>query len=78
MVFFLIYDKFPKVSVITVCLNVADALSRTLENIASQDYPCMEVIVVDGASTDGTREVMAASQVITKSVSEADKGIYDQ
>lgn len=67
-----------KVSVITVCLNAADALSKTLENISKQNYADMEVIVVDGWSSDNTRDVMKAyTGIITKSISEPDKGIYD-
>ena len=69
---------FPKITVITVCMNAADALERTLKNISQQDYSNMEVIVVDGASTDSTPDVMREmSGLISRSVSEKDKGIYD-
>jgi len=68
---------FPKITVITVCMNAADALERTLKNISQQDYSNMEVIVVDGASTDSTPDVMREmSGLISRSVSEKDKGIY--
>lgn len=70
--------QYPKVSVITVCLNVAAALEKTLGNVAAQNYDALEVIVVDGNSTDGTKDVLAShDRLITKSVSEPDKGIYD-
>lgn len=70
--------KTPKVSVITVCRNVADALEKTLRNVARQDYTDMEVIVVDGASTDRTTDVLKEmGNVVDKSVSEPDRGIYD-
>lgn len=72
--------QFPKVSVITVCLNAADALAKTLENIALQDYPDKETIVIDGASVDNTHEVIkqaVGGGNITRYVSEKDDGIYD-
>lgn len=70
--------KYPKVTIITVCMNVADALEKTLKNVARQDYANKEIIVVDGASTDRTPAVLREmDSVIDKSVSESDKGIYD-
>jgi succinoglycan biosynthesis protein ExoA len=53
----------PFVSVLIPCRNEARFLKRCLDSILEGDYPPerMEVIVADGASTDGTREVIARS-----------------
>ncbi|MBX2979193.1 MAG: glycosyltransferase [Flavobacteriales bacterium] len=57
-----------KVSLITVCRNVAPVIRETLDSILSQTHPEIELIVIDGASTDGTveilREYVKAPQVI--------------
>ena len=47
-----------KISVITVCLNEAGALASTCDSIRSQRYPNLEWIVIDGASTDGSLDVL--------------------
>jgi glycosyltransferase len=66
------------VSIITVCYNSSQTIADTLQSIRQQDYPHIESIVVDGGSTDGTMNMVAQyADVVTKSVSEPDKGIYD-
>ncbi len=54
----------PRVSVIVPCYNERATIGVLLEALAEQDFPAedMEVLVVDGRSTDGTREVLAAYQ----------------
>lgn len=47
------------VSIVTPSLNSAAFIGETLESIASQDYPHIEHIVVDGGSTDRTKEIVA-------------------
>jgi glycosyltransferase involved in cell wall biosynthesis len=49
----------PLVSVVVPTRNRAALLSRLLRALAAQDYPRYEVVVVDDASTDATREVLA-------------------
>ncbi|MDP9115021.1 MAG: glycosyltransferase family 2 protein [Acidobacteriota bacterium] len=51
----------PFLSVLIPCRNEVRSLGRCLASIVASDYPAgrMEVLVVDGASTDGTREVIA-------------------
>ena len=70
-----------KISVITVCYNSIATLQDTLESILRQTYPDMESIVVDGASKDGTVELIEKySHQFSgrmKWLSEPDKGIYD-
>jgi len=68
-------------SVITVSFNAAKVISETLDSILGQDFYDMEVIVVDGASTDGTvdiiRQFEAKFQGRLRWLSEPDNGIYD-
>lgn len=67
-----------KISVITVCYNSARTLERALQSVAEQDWPTVEHIVIDGASTDRTKEILERFQSrLAYLVSEPDKGIYD-
>lgn len=67
-----------KISVITATWNSATTIEDTLRSFDSQDYSNTEYIIVDGASTDETIEIIKASGVpIDTLVSEKDKGIYD-
>ena len=66
-----------KISIITVCYNSAATIQDTIASIATQSYPDIEHIVVDGASRDGTVDIVRAAQSVSKYVSEPDKGIYD-
>jgi glycosyltransferase involved in cell wall biosynthesis len=50
-------SRFPKISVMIPTYNRAHFLVEAVESVLSQDYPNVEVIVSDNASTDGTREV---------------------
>jgi len=71
-------SNLPKVSIITVAYNCAPLIERTLASVAGQTYPNIEYIVVDGASTDGTTDVIKAFRAhIDHFVSEPDRGIYD-
>ncbi len=68
----------PSVSVVTVCLDAAATLGRTLASVAAQTWPAVEHIVIDGGSTDGTLEVLARhGRHVAAVVSEPDRGIYD-
>lgn len=50
----------PLVSIIVPCRNEADFINRCLDSLLAQDYPKnkIEVLVIDGASTDSTREIV--------------------
>lgn len=65
------------VSVITVVYNDVSHIEKTMSNVLKQTYPFLEYIVVDGASTDGTLDVIKKYDGKLKYVSEPDKGIYD-
>jgi glycosyltransferase involved in cell wall biosynthesis len=67
-----------KVSVITVCLNCRNDVRATMESIFSQSCENVECIVVDGGSTDGTKEFLeSVRDRLSVLISESDKGIYD-
>lgn len=67
-----------KISIITVSYNSTNTIKDTIESIKLQDYNNIEYIVIDGGSNDGTLDIIEeCSDVITRSVSEPDKGIYD-
>ena len=67
-----------KISVITVCYNSASTLARALQSVADQDWPKTEHIVIDGASADGTAEIIEHFRPrLAHVVSEPDNGIYD-
>jgi glycosyltransferase involved in cell wall biosynthesis len=67
-----------KVSIITVCFNIAGMIEDTIKSILSQDYVDIEYIIVDGASTDGTLDIIKKyKNNIVKVISEPDNGIYD-
>ncbi len=68
----------PRLSVITIVYNNVHDIERTLLSVLGQTYPNIEYIVIDGASTDGTFDVLNSyNSRISKLVSEKDKGIYD-
>lgn len=69
-----------KISIITITYNSASSLQRALDSVQSQTYKDIEHVIIDGASTDGTRkliEAYAKQHKNVKWVSEKDNGIYD-
>ncbi|WP_234733540.1 glycosyltransferase family 2 protein [Tellurirhabdus bombi] len=66
------------ISIILVTRNAATCLQRCLDSIFQQSYSDLEIIVMDGASTDGTVAILQAnSKKIAFWKSEKDRGIYD-
>ena len=66
------------ISIITVVRNDVSHISSTIVSVLSQSYPSIEYIVIDGASTDGTKEVIEKYADRMKYwKSEPDKGVYD-
>lgn len=67
-----------KVSLITVTKNSERYLEDCLRSVREQDYPDIEHIIIDGASTDGTLSIVAKyPEHIAKWVSEPDYSMYD-
>ena len=68
----------PILSVITVVYNNARDIERTLLSVIGQTHTGIEYIVIDGASADGTQEIISRYRNrIQTYLSEPDKGIYD-
>lgn len=67
-----------KVSLITVTLNSEKYLANCIDSVRQQDFPNIEYIVIDGASTDRTISILRDSKgVISQWISEKDGGMYD-
>ena len=74
----------PLISIITINRNNADGLRKTMQSVLSQTFDNYEYIIIDGASTDSSVEVIKSfvedpkyADKIGYWVSEPDKGIYD-
>lgn len=66
-----------KLSIITINYNNREGLQKTLKSVFSQSFTDFEWIVIDGGSTDGSKELIAEnSDKIAYWVSEKDRGIY--
>lgn len=71
-------DSFPRVSIITATYNADAFLADCIESIIDQTYPCIELIIIDGGSTDNTLSIIEHYRKhINFFVSELDRGIYD-
>lgn len=67
-----------KISVITAVFNARETVVDTIESILCQSHPDVELIVVDGGSTDGTVELLNRyKDKLSAFISEPDTGIYD-
>jgi len=67
-----------KISVITIVYNDVKNISRTIESVLSQrDLIDFEYIIIDGASNDGTLDVINKYKEKARLISEPDNGIYD-
>ncbi len=68
----------PKISVVTINYNNANALSKTIESVINQNYTNKEYIIIDGQSTDGSIEIINNYRShITTAVIEPDIGPYN-
>jgi glycosyltransferase involved in cell wall biosynthesis len=67
-----------KISIILATYNAGKYLENALQSIIQQNYPSLELIIIDGKSQDDTLSIIRKYQEhITFWKSEPDKGIYD-
>jgi glycosyltransferase involved in cell wall biosynthesis len=73
-----VIEKPPVISIIIVTYNAAKTLQACLDSIYAQKYPAIQIVVIDGKSTDGTVDIIHQNaERIGYWVSEKDAGIYD-
>lgn len=66
-----------KVSIITVVYNGVRTIEKTIQSVIHQTYKDIEYIVIDGASTDGTQQIVEKyMNHISYYSSEKDEGLY--
>lgn len=66
-----------KISIVTINYNNAVGLTSTLKSVINQSFTNYEYIVIDGGSTDGSRQIIEEyASYLSYWVSEEDKGIY--
>jgi len=67
-----------KISIITINYNNKDGLQKTIESVVTQTSKEFEFIIIDGNSTDGSKDIIAQYQSnFTHAISEPDTGIYN-
>ena len=69
-------------SIVTICFNAKNEIRQTIKSVLSQSFTDYEYIVIDGASTDGTQDIVRelfkeTKTIKTTLVSEPDCGISD-
>jgi glycosyltransferase involved in cell wall biosynthesis/GT2 family glycosyltransferase len=70
--------QLPTISIITVVLDNYKLLKDAIESVLMQTYPHIEYIIIDGASTDGSLQLIQSyGNRIHTVISEPDGGIYD-
>jgi len=66
------------ITVITINYNNLEGLRKTMKSVLEQTYGHIEYIVIDGGSTDGSKEfILECKENLTYWVSEMDNGIYN-
>lgn len=70
--------EYPKITIVTICLNSARFIEESIRSVVEQNYPNLEYIIIDGGSTDGTLDIVNKyTGKISVWVSEPDKGPGD-
>jgi glycosyltransferase involved in cell wall biosynthesis len=70
----------PLVSIIIPCYNAKIYIQDCINNVVAQKYTNIEIIIVDGNSTDGTKEILNSNAIKYPNImwiSEKDNGVYD-
>ena len=71
-------SRWPKISIVTPSLNQGQFIEEAIRSVLGQGYPCLEYVIIDGNSSDGSVDVIRTyEQQLTYWVSEPDHGQYD-
>ena len=71
-------NQFPKISVVMPCYNMEEYIEQTIKSILNQEYPNLELIIVDGGSTDNSLNIIKKYvDKVNILISEKDNGQYD-
>jgi hypothetical protein len=69
--------EYPRISIVTPCYNSATYLEAAITSVLTQGYPMLEYVVIDGASTDSSIDIIERySDRLAYWVSEPDEGQY--
>ena len=81
LLYILLTKHAMKISIITSCYNRSQTIRDAIGSVLTQDFPDIEYIIVDGASTDGSieviRDAIAGHENKVKFISEPDNGMYE-
>lgn len=64
-------------SIVIVCYNSSTCIEKAIQSVISQTFNNYEFIIVDGASTDGTLDILQKYSTKINIISEKDNGVYD-
>lgn len=64
----------PTISVVTISFNQGQYLEAAIQSVLDQDYPCLDFIIVDPGSTDGSREIITRYLPRVRAIFEPDSG----
>ena len=68
----------PKISIVTPSFNQDQWVEKTIQSVLNQNLPDVEYIIVDGNSTDGTKDILAKyNNQLNHLIIEPDQGMYD-
>lgn len=71
-------STLPRIALVTPVLNSARYLEQTIQSVLLQHYPNLDYFIVDGASTDGSLDIIRKyDSQISGWLSEPDQGMYD-
>jgi glycosyltransferase involved in cell wall biosynthesis len=71
-------DMLPTLTVVTVVRNAVKTIGMAMDSVKAQTYPRLQYIIIDGDSSDGTREYIASRiSDVNQFISEPDGGLYD-
>lgn len=72
------HRRWPRITIVTPVRNMAQYIETTIDSVLSQGYPNLQYIIIDGASDDGTAEIIAShASSLHHWESSPDDGMYD-